>query len=171
MWLRRLFLWKHKGKYSFPATHCLLANFCPGLKSPWDHPFSYVLGENKRLTEEKSVARDSLCTACKYAFLFYQQRQWCPSLMAATILQAPTKCDGLFSLSCGAYAARLLIKGLGFIVFCNEIGKWDFINPFFGLLWHGTCLYKKRIIIYIENAAFKTKQVPNCWKICCMCEL
>lgn len=63
--------------------------------------------------------------------------------MATTILWAPTKCDGFFFLYCGALAARFLIKGLVFIVFCNEIGKWDFVNPFFGPLWHGTCLYKK----------------------------
>lgn len=63
--------------------------------------------------------------------------------MPATILWAPTECDGLFLLSCGTFAARFLIKGLFFIVFCNEIGKWDSINPLFGLLWYCTCLYKK----------------------------
>lgn len=78
-------------------------------------------------------------------FCFTSRGNWkCPSLLATTILCAPTKCDFFFFFPfCGGFSARFLIKGLVFIVFCNEIGKWDFMDPFFDPLWHGSFLYKR----------------------------
>lgn len=61
------------------------------------------------------------------------------------ILCAPTKCgvDGFFLPSYGGFSARFLIKELVYIAFSNEKGKWDFMDPFFDPLWHGTASYKR----------------------------